>query len=149
MSIVVTTFVGGFTSGYLGRMCCPHHHLGTIYGFTTWVVALMLSAIIATHVGNYVDNFKHNVSATVVMDNNASGPIVKAKSKETSAPAQNVQIIADKKDMAMSALVLFALFFLGALFSCLGAAWAFCCDKSRCCKPQDDVIVTSVNHNHL
>ena len=59
--------VAGYTAGYLGRHSCSGCNLGILYGFTTWSVALLLTAIVTSHVGNYVSSYSNHISHSVTI----------------------------------------------------------------------------------
>lgn len=63
--IIVSMLAAGYTAGYLGRLYCPRRNLGILYGFSAWTVALMLSAILTTHMSAYLSSFGAGPSAQV------------------------------------------------------------------------------------
>lgn len=63
--IIVSMLAAGYTAGYLGRLYCPRHNLGILYGFSAWTVALMLSAILTTHMSSYLAAYGAGPSAQV------------------------------------------------------------------------------------
>ena len=54
IAVITSMVVAGYTAGYLGRTYCPKRNLGVLYGFTTWGVALILTAAVASHINHYV-----------------------------------------------------------------------------------------------
>ncbi len=141
ISVVAAMFVAGYASGYLGRLCCPQRNLGILYGFTTWTLAIILSALLMGYVGDYLSTYNTNMSAanpvaaaadagTSTNGNVVSTEPVTIKTAASSTePAKSVQVTPSAGNMATAAYLLFALFFLGALASCLGACWGMCCDN--------------------
>lgn len=133
ISTIVAFFVGGFTAGHLGRLYVPKRNMGITYGFTTWTVTLVLSAVITTHVGHYVDHYKSSVT------NNTLILATDEPSKTASTPAaeekQQKMMEATSKEisggMAIGTFIVFMLFFLGALSSCVGAHYGMSCRKEN------------------
>jgi len=152
IAVFVSMFFGGFAAGYLGRSTCPRGHLGILYGFTTWTLALLLSALATGYMGYYVASYTNSISnsAFMVTDNDGDATTTKVKAapevnvntkpgadavkvetKPATAPAnqQTMVITATPASLAMSAFIVFALFLLGAFASCLGACHAMCCKR--------------------
>lgn len=133
IGIVVAMVTAGFAAGYLGRGCCTRRHLGIVYGFTTWTIALLISAVVTAHVGNYVSSYSSNISRSVfVVQNNQNN--VEAVTVET-APAANdsqqqaLQVTATPATLAWSTFIVFLLFFIGAISCCFGACWGMTCRR--------------------
>ncbi len=62
IGIIITGLVAGYIAGYLGRLHCPEHNLGVIYGFTTWTVALLLSGLITAHISHSLTDYSTTIS---------------------------------------------------------------------------------------
>lgn len=132
IGIVAAMITAGFAAGYLGRWCCPKRNLGILYGFTTWTVALLLSAIITAHVGNYVSSYSNNLTHSLVVvpensANNVESVTMENTNKGNEQPKNNIKVVASPSSLAWSAFLIFALFFIGALSSCVGAHWGMTC----------------------
>lgn len=86
ISIIISMLIAGFTAGYLGRLYCPHRNLGTLYGFTTWTIVLMLSAVLTTHMSAYVATYTNPAQTQVMNAPVSSQP--PAPPQGTTAPAK-------------------------------------------------------------
>lgn len=140
IGIVASMFAAGYATGYLARLHCPehHHHLGILYGFTTWVVALILSAAVIGHFSHYVATYtntlSHSVITTPTPTTNPDNTVV--ATTQSTTPAQDVNKTIAKIDasstatLASGSFVVFVLFFIGAFFTCVGA----CCGMGCCRK---------------
>ena len=127
--IVFTTLIAGYVAGYLGRLYCPEQNLGVIYGFTTWVSALILGAAIMTIFSQYIMAYTGAVSHTdvVVPLNQITTPAGSISS--TMGEKAVVAINVTQSNLAIGAFILFAMFFVGALFTCIGASWGMHCKR--------------------
>jgi hypothetical protein len=134
IGIIITMFVGGFTAGYVGRSCCLKHNSGVIYGFTTWVLALLLTALLTTHIGRYLTSYSNFIEKPTIIVATADETLNKVgKPAEVTVTEEKV---AEKT--ALGAFIIFSLFFVGALASCFGG---YCgvgsCRKEGCTPPLD------------
>ncbi len=132
VGIISSMMAAGYAAGYLGRCYCPKRDLGIVYGFTTWTVALLMSAVITAHVGNYVTAYTQNLSRTVVVtsvnDANVNDvDVITSPAAESNANV--VKLSTTPNTLAWSAMIVFALFFISALSCCVGAHWAMVCRK--------------------
>jgi len=133
IGIMVVMFFAGWLSGYLGRAHCINRHFGTLYGFTTWCLALVLSSVLVTHFGDFV-NKQHNAfinaNETVLkMASNASASKISDKiSVNANTKTDLTQVLSsqgkEKEQVAnatgKSLLLTFLLFFVGAITCCYG-----------------------------
>ncbi|WED42996.1 hypothetical protein [Legionella cardiaca] len=134
IGIISSMVVAGYAAGYLGRLYCPKRNLGIVYGFTTWVVALLLAAVMAGQVGHYVEAYTENLTHTMApavtqQDTNTNSDeannaaVIKTTDKnetETNVPAAT---------LAWVAFTVFILFFVGAVSTCAGACWGMNCKR--------------------
>lgn len=135
IGVIVAMTVAGFTAGFLGRNYCPNRNLGILYGFTTWTVALLLSAVITAHVGNYVTAYTNRLTNSMVVASVNTNP--NADMVEISGTSNNsandvgdqqvVKVTASTHTIAWSAFVIFLLFLIGAISACVGACWGMTC----------------------
>jgi hypothetical protein len=132
VGVIAATATSGFVSGYLGRYHYHHIKGGVIYGFVTWVLALLISIILAGPVMNYVSLNKNSITgssqvetSTVKVTDKATSPRIK-QDKKTNLVAEITPT-----ELAWSGWVLFALFFLGALSSCIGACYGMQCKREE------------------
>lgn len=111
---IASMFTAGFSAGYLGRPYCIKRHLGVLYGFTAWALALILTVLLATNIGHYVAMYADFIAnPTIIVDvTNISSSSKGAVSATDTQTAVN--------HLGMSSLLVFALFFIGAFSSSLG-----------------------------
>lgn len=57
LSAIIAMFFAGLTAGCLGHACCPRRSMFWAYGFITWCLSLILSAIFSSHLAHYVNAF--------------------------------------------------------------------------------------------
>ena len=128
----------GWISGYLGaknKICCSKHaqcdsntcHLGCIYGFIAWCLALILTIFLSTHIGKFVA-----YQRVVISHPNTSYSYV--TENQINLPAHPVLITSEKKAvtqedaakaLAMTTFVTFVLFFIGALSATMAGHCGF------------------------
>lgn len=103
LGVVASMFAAGWIAGYLGNRYCTKRHLGALYGFLTWCVALLGMVFIADHIQSYINLYTHFISGTSNM------PI----SQTTSNTPSTTSVV-------ISTYIVFVLFFLSAFASSLG-----------------------------
>lgn len=135
IGVICSTLVGGYAAGYLGRLYSPQRNLGILYGFTTWTVALLLSAVFAGHVSSYLTMYSNTVSNSVfvVPENKAHATeqvVVETTPTSMDKQQTTVTIAATPKSLIWGAASVFFLFFMGAFSSCLGASWGMSCKRN-------------------
>lgn len=126
IATIAAMFFGGLTAGYLGRLYVPKRNLGLIYGFTTWSVSIILTALLAAYVGNYVNDYSTNIthqSVTVTQEK----VVTKSTKAHEEQKVSSMPIKDASTGIAVGAFVIFALFFIGAFSSCLGAHYGMRC----------------------
>ncbi|MGQ3888715.1 hypothetical protein ACQUW5_06735 [Legionella sp. CNM-1927-20] len=133
IGIIASMVAAGYTAGYLGRYYCPKKNIGVIYGFTTWTLALLLSAIVTAHVGNYAASYTNNMARTGVSARNDTMATAANTLTPTTTQAgtnnRTTTVTASPESLAASAFIVFVLFFLGALACCFGAVWGMSCKR--------------------
>ncbi len=132
IGVIASMLVAGYTSGYLGRLYCPKRNLGILYGFITWSLGLILSAAVAVPLGNYVSAYTTTVShsALVVTGANKTGDVaVESTPSSEDKNSKNIKVSASSSSLAGAAFMIFALFFIGAFFTCIGACWGMGCKR--------------------
>lgn len=125
---IVSMFVAGMVAGYLGRSQCAKRNLGILYGFTTWCLALLLTAILASYVGRYVSsysNFISNPSTIIVTE------VTPIASESQSNPAIILNAQKATNTFGVGAFIVFVLFFIGAVSSCFGGHCGMMCKSSE------------------
>ena len=135
IGLIVSMVAAGYTAGYLGRNFCPKRNFGILYGFITWSLALLISAVITVHINQYTMTYANAMNRTAVVSTNqtADQPANQTAnpSSMTSAPRnQNAApIVVTPDSLALSAFIIFVLFFIGAISTCAGACWAMTCER--------------------
>ncbi len=130
LSTIIAMYFAGFASGYVGRLYVPKRNMGTLYGFTTWSVAVILTALLTTHVGSYVDTYSTTVTQNSVMVTPSKAMPAKAAHASDAEDHQKMIAVTPREatsGIAIGAFIVFALFFVGALASCVGAHHGMSC----------------------
>jgi hypothetical protein len=121
LGIIASMFASGWIAGHLGTYYGKKAHLGALYGFLTWCVALIFTIFLTTHIHDYVNYYSHFISgSTAYVSVSKSGAELAVP-----APATNQLVI--------SAYIIFSLFFLSAFACSLGGhcgMWHEC--KKEC-----------------
>ncbi len=102
LGIVVSMFASGWIAGYLGSRYCTKRHLGALYGFLAWCIALVIMIFLAEYITKYITFYTHFISGTANLS-------VSNTSMQASTTTANQVVI--------STYIIFCLFFLSA-FSC-------------------------------
>src|SRR5579871_5063601 len=66
LGIVVSMFASGWLAGYLGNRYCTKRHLGALYGFLTWCLALIFMVLLAEYMTKYITFYTHFISGTSI-----------------------------------------------------------------------------------
>lgn len=131
IGVIASMLVAGYAAGYLGRGYCPRRNLGILYGFTTWTVALILSAAVSAHISHHVVNYSNAITHTVVAPDNTEGTpsatITNTDKPQPTKPQVNVQVTPEQ--LAWTSFTIFVLFFIGAFATCVGACWGMSCKR--------------------
>lgn len=144
---IVSMIAAGFVSGYLGRYHYCHISGGIIYGFITWSLALIMSVLLAGAMMQYISMYTYGLQNPVVQNT----PKVEITNQDTDSNVpvpthQNTTKENAKKvtptDLAWSGWIVFILFFIGALSSCIGAIWGMHCKREEHEHHIHDVNVT-------
>jgi hypothetical protein len=128
--LIASTLVAGYTAGYLGRFYCPERNLGIIYGFVTWVMALILGAVLIGLLSQYVVTYTNSISRTIVSVpltvSQISTPVGSTKissNNKKGGKESIVEVNVTPANLASGAFIIFTFFLLGAVFTCVGATW--------------------------
>lgn len=130
---MIAMFAGGWVSGYIGRPTCIQGCHGILYGFITWCLALILSFILVAYAADFM-TFQYraltnsNISNFTTTSNtampsfsptgrNAAGAANTGGGRNTEVNVNDEQAA---KETAKTVLMLFLLFFAGALASAFG-----------------------------
>ncbi|CDZ79238.1 hypothetical protein BN59_03556 [Legionella massiliensis] len=133
VGIIASMIAAGFVAGHLGRSCYSHCHDGVIYGFLTWSLALVLSAILLFPLTYYTSAYTKALSPTVEVTNTLPHSIaIKSDANSTQGTMKTYpNIKTTPTALTGSSWILFLLFFIGAISSCVGACWGASC-KQEC-----------------
>jgi hypothetical protein len=121
IGIIASMFAAGWLTGYLSQRHCVQRHLGALYGFLAWCLALIITIFLAGHVQQYISFYGHFLSGTTDM-------VVHAASPEKAVAT--VQGDIHTKTLAISTYIIFSLFFLSAFACSLGGH----CGARHVCK---------------
>ena len=133
IGIIASMFTAGWVAGYLGRPHCFKRNLGILYGFTAWCLAFLIGVFVASHVGHYVAAYTSFISHPAVIVA-TSGDMMKMDAMPAAASTEVVVTQKAVQDLAISAFVVFLLFFLSALAACFGGHCGMCyrCGNEKC-----------------
>lgn len=118
IGIIASMFAAGWITGYLGRNHCTKRHIGALYGFLAWSIALIIAMFLITHAQQYITLYGHFISGraeTIQVSNTAA--------------AASVATDMSPKSVMISAYIIFSLFFLSAFSCSLGG---HCGMRHRC-----------------
>lgn len=121
ISAIVAMFLAGMVAGYLGRPYCFRRNLGILYGFTTWCLALILTALLTSYVGRYVVSYSNFIANPTVI----VAEVAPAAANEAHANMVSTERAANT--FGVGAFVVFVLFFIGAVASCFGGHCGMVC----------------------
>lgn len=136
VGVIASMAAAGFVAGYLGRFHYYRIHGGVIYGFITWSLIILMSALISGPLMNYVSLYGNSLSRSVIVntpkvnvtndstENNVSTPIIKHKNS-TNQPVAEI----NPTQLAWGGWLVFLLFFVGAISSCIGATCGMRCKR--------------------
>ncbi|MDP1604894.1 MAG: hypothetical protein Q8M03_16710 [Legionella sp.] len=134
IGIIVSMVVAGYVAGYLGRLYCPQRNLGILYGFITWTVALILSAVVTASLSQYISSYSNNVATSVVVSQNNTNTVVvetpAADNDATTDAKPAAKVATTPGHLAAGVFMIFALFFIGAISACVGACWGMTCRRA-------------------
>ncbi|KTC78767.1 hypothetical protein [Legionella cincinnatiensis] len=126
IGVIVSMGVAGFVAGYLARFYHCYCHGGVIYGFITWSLALTLSALLTLPMIHYVSFHQENLDPAL-----APTQISTLTDNSTIATQSNVPKMMknNPEHLAWNGWILFILFFLSAISSCISACYGMKCKK--------------------
>lgn len=133
IGVIVSMGAAGYVAGYLGRFKQCYCHGGIIYGFVTWSLALVLSAVLIIPFTHYISFYNYSLANTVVAQTSRDQN-VSAQAAESN-PTAPVEAKATPKELAWSGWIMFVLFIIGAFSSCIGACCAMKCKRESTAAP--------------
>jgi hypothetical protein len=129
-SVMISMFIGGWVSGYLGKEQCSNKKFGILYGFITWCITLILSIFITAHVGQFItiqqSALAHNELMVKLSTNVSHSMSTSTKTENMSTldmnNAHHMNALSKKETHAIggSLLLTFLLFLAGAIMSAYG-----------------------------
>ncbi|KTD53081.1 hypothetical protein Lqui_0036 [Legionella quinlivanii] len=125
---IVAMGLAGFTAGFLAHVVSPG--VGILYGFATWSLALLLTAILAMPLSSYVSTYTAALAPTVNVD--TGNTTAQGNQVTVQSPATEATKAASPETLAWSGWIVFVLFAIGALSSCLGACGGIHCHRKHC-----------------
>ncbi|MCD6039982.1 MAG: hypothetical protein K0S27_1382 [Gammaproteobacteria bacterium] len=128
VAMVVSLFAAGWLTGYLGQRHCNKRHLGALYGFLAWCLALIFAIFLASHAQEYLSFYGHFLSGTT--------DIIQANPVTSSSHLAVAVSDVSAKKLVISTYIIFSLFFLGAFACSLGGhcGMRYVCKKDVSCK---------------
>lgn len=134
IGVIVAMGVAGFVAGYLGRFHYCYCHGGVLYGFITWSIIVMLTALLIMPMGHYVSFYKESINPALSSTEVSTTDVNASVNQQANLTSQQV-VNANAKNLAWSGWIIFILFFLGAISSCIGACYGMCCKKEDSVSP--------------
>ena len=128
---IASMAAAGYVTGYLGGFHYSNIKWGVIYGFVTWSLALVLAAFLTVPMGSYLSLSTQaltNPNPVQVVDGSLGNTQVSAEARNTTGDGQ---VKVTTPDLAMSAWILFGMFFIGALSTCIGACCGIACKRDE------------------
>lgn len=134
IGVIASMMAAGFVSGYLGRFHYHPLHGGVIYGFVTWSVIIFLSAIMIGPMQHYVTSYGEALSHSVVVrggnvDSENRSLTMNPSSAKQDKSIANDPVKVSPNQMAWGGWIIFLLFFVGAISSCIGSTWGMHCKR--------------------
>ncbi|KTD61490.1 hypothetical protein Lsan_1826 [Legionella santicrucis] len=128
IGVIVSLGVAGFVAGYLARFYHCYCHGGVIYGFITWSLALTLSALLTLPMMHYVSFHQENLDPALVPIQTSTLTDTGTIASQSNAP----KIMKNNPEhLAWSGWILFILFFLSAISSCISACYGMKCNREE------------------
>lgn len=133
VGVIASMGIAGFVSGYLGRFHYYPLHGGVMYGFITWSLILFITALSAGPIGHYMDLYGKTVARSSVV--HTPGIMVVSDTVDNGTETKKVVVVKENKanvtptQLAWGGWVVFALFLVGALSSCVGACCGIRCKR--------------------
>lgn len=131
IGIIVAMGIAGFVSGYLGRFYYCFCHGGVIYGFLTWIMTVLIIAVLFLPLTRFTAIYSHALGSPIVIPQhtlNASQPSPPRPEQEE-VTQSNVPM--ENKALANSFWAIFVLLFCGAISTCVGSVYGMNCKKEH------------------
>ena len=142
IGVIVSMGAAGYVAGYLGKFRHCNCHGGIIYGFVTWSVALLLSALLIIPVTHYMSMYKYSLANSIATQATFNAEPIPAPGEPQKLDTAKAPVQATTpSDLASGGWLIFILFFIGAISCCFGACCGVKCRK-------DIVVETSTTPIH-
>ncbi len=129
VGIIVAMGVAGFVSGYYAKFCDYFPGESFLYGFLTWSIALLLSALLIMPLTHYVSSYNDGLAPQLKVSSNmpAQVMVTHKPTSDNPAPAEQTEVKMTPSMLKGSSWLVFILFFIGAVSSCVGASCGMNC----------------------
>lgn len=131
IGVIVSMAAAGFVAGFLGRFYHCYCHGGVIYGFVTWSLALILSALLIMPMKHYVTLYESNLNRSAVTAQLSTPNVDVTDNSKAKAKANAPEVTMEPKHLAWSGWIIFILFIIGAFSSCIGACFGMRCRNEK------------------
>jgi hypothetical protein len=134
IATIASMGAAGFVAGHLGRFHYSHCHGGVIYGFLTWSLALLMAAIFVMPLTHYVTGYNKTLAPKIVVSETMQKNIdvtTESGSKANQNTADQTVVKVSPEALTGSSWVIFLLFFIGAISSCIGACYGMSSCKNK------------------
>lgn len=126
--VIAVMFFSGLVAGYLGRSNSCNRTIGALHGFAAWCLALVFMIILLSHTTlfistNSLHSMPHQTTTVKALNDNSSRMVTEAahvKVTNSRVVDANVNNEETARILALSSLLTFVLFFVGAVFSAIG-----------------------------
>lgn len=129
VGVIASMMASGFVAGYLGRFHYQPVHGGVIYGFVTWSLIIFLSAIMIGPMQNYIVAYGNTLTHSVVSSDVKTTSLTVNSNTVKIEKNNNETATVSKNALAWAGWIIFILFFVGALSSCIGAICGMHCKR--------------------
>lgn len=127
VGVMISMFIAGWSTGFLGAENCSNRCFGILYGFVTWCVALAISIFLTANVGQFIAIQRGSLIQNDVILKIAGGPVAKDTNESAATGrGQNVQhelaglTEQESKTAEKTLFLTFLLFLVGAVMSSFG-----------------------------
>lgn len=131
IGVFVAMFLAGWVAGYLGRPFCWKRNLGVLYGFVTWSLIIIATALLATTIGHYIASYVGFIANPASIATNSPDAVAILTPQTRSHMVINITA----NNLVVNVLVLFALFYISALGACFGGHYGM----TTRCRSEDNV----------
>lgn len=119
---IVTMFIAGWVAGWLGRPLAFKRKLGEIYGFSAWVLALVVTILLANSAGDYLTQRTYMVDRTnpaFQLTNQVTSAVTGQTARSSGGVRANTPE-AEAENLGTISFATFFILFIGALSATFG-----------------------------